>query len=100
MQTMCVCLTPRLHQALDGRGYLFVANRFSVQVIDTETGRVAGEFGSYGNRDCLGQGSSSPHPELPFGLTATLAIWQDRLFVLDAINARIAKCRIVYGDRP
>lgn len=96
MQTMCVCLTPRLHQALDGKGYLFVANRFSVQVIDCATGRLAGEFGSYGNMDCRGPGSAYPHPELPFGLVATLAVWNDKLFVVDAINARIAKCRIVY----
>ena len=96
MRTTCVCLNPRLHQALDGNGYLFVANKFSVQVIDCETGRLAGEFGSYGNMDCLGKGSAYPHPELPFGMIATLAVWKDRLFVLDAINARIAKCRIVY----
>jgi hypothetical protein len=96
MQTTCACLTPRLHQALDGNGYLFVTNKFSVLVIDCETGQAVGEFGSYGNMDCLGKGSDHPHPELPFGLVATLAVWQDRLFVLDAFNARIAKCRIVY----
>jgi hypothetical protein len=98
MQTTCVCLTPRLHQALDGRGYLFVANKFSVQVLEGETGRLVGEFGSYGNLDCLGKGSAHPHPELPFGTIATLAVWQDRLFVVDTMNARIAKCRIIYGE--
>jgi len=96
MQTHCVCLTPRLHQALDGKGYLFVANKFSVQAIDCETGRLVGEFGSYGNMDCLGKGSANPHPELPFGTIATLAVSKDRLFVVDSMNARIAKCRIVY----
>jgi hypothetical protein len=96
MQTTCVCLTPRLHQALDGKGYLFVANKFSVQVLDCETGRLVGEFGSYGNMDCLGKGSAHPHPELPFGTIAALAVWKDRLFVVDALNARLAKCRIVY----
>jgi hypothetical protein len=98
MQTTCVCLNPRLHQALDGKGYLFVAGKFSVQVLDCKTGRLVGEFGSYGNMDCLGKGSAYPHPELPFGTIATLAVWKDRLFVVDAMNARIAKCRIVYGD--
>ncbi|MBL7037466.1 MAG: hypothetical protein ISR77_02500 [Pirellulaceae bacterium] len=98
MQTHCVCLTPRLHQALDGKGYLYVANKFSVQVIDCETGRLAGEFGSYGNMDCLGKGSAHPHPELPFGTIATLAVWKDWLFVVDAMNARIAKCRIIYEE--
>ena len=96
MQTHCVCLTPRLHQALDGKGYLYVANKFSVQIIDCETGRLVGEFGSYGNMDCAGKGSVHPHPELPFGTIATLAVWKDRLFVVDAMNARIAKCRIAY----
>lgn len=96
MQTTCVCLTPRVHQALDGRGYLYVANTFSVQVIDCATGRLVGEFGSYGNLDCLGKGSAYPHPELPLGTIATLAVWKDRLFVVDAMNARIARCRIVY----
>jgi len=98
MQTTCVCLTPRLHQALDGKGYFYVANQFSVQVIECETGRLVGEFGSYGNMDCLGKGSAHPHPELPFGVISALAVWKDRLFVLDGMNARIAKCRIVYGN--
>jgi hypothetical protein len=98
LQTTCVCMNPRLHQALDGKGYLFVANKFSVQVIDCKTGRLVGEFGSYGNMDCLGKGSAFPHPELPFGTIATLAVWKDRLFVVDAMNARIAKCRIIYGQ--
>ena len=44
----------------------------------------------------IGKGSAYPHPELPFGTIATLAVWKDRLFVVDAMNARIAKCRIVY----
>jgi len=96
MQTHCICLTPRVHQALDGKGYLYIANKFSVQVIDCETGRLVGEFGSYGNMDCKGKGSANPHPELPFGTIATLAVWKDRLFVVDSMNARIAKCRIVY----
>ena len=100
MASTCICLTPRLHQALDGKGYLFVANKFSVQVIDCETGRLVGEFGSYGNMDCLGKGSAHPHPEVPFGLIAALAVWEDQLFVVDALNARIVKCRIVYGDAP
>jgi hypothetical protein len=73
-----------------------VANKFSVQVIDCRTGRLVGEFGSYGNMDCLGKGSAYPHPELPFGTISALAVWKDRLFVVDSMNARIAKCRIVY----
>lgn len=98
MKTACVCLTARLHQALDGKGYLFIAKPFSVQVLDCKSGRVVGEFGSYGNMDCLGKGSAYPHPELPFGTIATLAVWKDRLFVVDAVNARIAKCRIIYQE--
>jgi len=98
MQTTCVCLTPRLHQALDGKGYLFVAKPFSVQVLDCKNGRVVGEFGSYGNLDCLGKGSACPHPELPFGTVAALAVWKGRLFVVDAMNARIARCRIRYPE--
>ncbi len=96
LATTCVCLTARVHQALDGNGYLYVASKFSVQVIDCETGRLVGEFGSYGNMDCLGKGGAYPHPELPFGTISALAVWKDWLFVVDAMNARIAKCRIVY----
>ncbi|NQT12361.1 MAG: hypothetical protein HQ582_06425, partial [Planctomycetes bacterium] len=76
--------------------YLYVANKFSVQVVDCQTGRLVGEFGSYGNMDCIGRGGANPHPELPFGMISALAVWKDRLFVVDAMNARIAKCRIVY----
>ena len=92
----CMCRTSRIHQALDGKGYLYLAGKFSVQVIDCETGRLVGEFGSYGNADCMGKGSAYPHPELPFGTISALAVWRDRLFVVDVLNRRIAKCRIIY----
>jgi len=96
MRTTCVCLNPRVHQALDGKGYLYVANKFRVQVIDCDNGRLVGEFGSYGNMDCTGKGSAYPRPQLPFGTISALAVWKNWLFVVDAMNARIAKCRIVY----
>lgn len=92
----CGCLRPRLHQVMDGKGYLFAANWQSVRVIDTKTGKTVGEFGSYGNADCKGKGSAVPHPELPFGTISALAIWKDRLYVMDQLNRRIVKCRILY----
>ena len=58
----CHCITSRQHQTLDGRGYLYAAGKHSVQVIDCATGKLVGEFGSYGNRDCQGRGSAFPHP--------------------------------------
>jgi sugar lactone lactonase YvrE len=93
----CGCLRPRLHQALDEKGYLFAANWNSIRVIDAATGKVVGEFGSYGNMDCQGKGSAYPHPELPFGTISAVAVWKDRLFAVDVLNRRIVKCRIVYG---
>ena len=92
----CMCVTARLHQALDSRGYLYAAGKFSIQVIDCETGELVGEFGSYGNMDCRGKGSVYPHPELPFGTISALSVWKDRLFAVDVLNRRIAKSRIVY----
>jgi hypothetical protein len=94
----CHCITSRQHQTLDGKGYLYAAGRHSVQVIECATGRLVGEFGSYGNMDCRGQGSAFPHPELPFGLISALSVWQDRLFVVDLLNRRIVKCRIQYDE--
>ena len=95
----CHCTTTRFHQTLDGRGYLYAAGKYSIQVIDCETGKLVGEFGSYGNMDCKGKGSKFPHPELPFGAISGISIWKDRLFVLDEVNRRIVKCRITYRDR-
>ncbi len=92
----CHCITSRQHQTLDGKGYLYAAGKFSVQVIDCETGKLVGEFGSYGNIDCRGKGSKFPHPELPFGTISALGVWKDRLFVVDVLNRRIVKCRILY----
>jgi hypothetical protein len=92
----CHCTTSRFHQTLDGKGYLYAAGKYSVQVIDCETGKLAGEFGSYGNLDCRGKGSPYPHPELPFGGISALSVWKDRLFVVDVLNRCIVKCRIVY----
>ena len=92
----CHCSTSRQHQTLDGKGYLYTAGKYSVQVIDCETGKLVGEFGSYGNMDCQGKGSKYPHPELPFGTISALSVWKDRLFVVDVLNRRIAKCRIIY----
>ena len=92
----CGCLRPRLHQAMDDKGYLFVAAWHSVRVIEAKTGKVVGEFGSYGNMDCRGKGSAYPHPELPFGTISAIAVWKDKLFAMDQLNRRIVKCRIVY----
>jgi len=94
----CHCNTWRHHQTLDEKGYLYAAGKYSVQVIDCETGNLVGEFGSYGNMDCQGKGSRFPHPELPFGTISALSVWKDRLFVVDVLNRRIVKCRIVYGQ--
>jgi hypothetical protein len=93
----CHCTTFRFHQTLDEAGYLYAAGNHSIQVIDCRTGKLVGEFGSYGNLDCLGPGSAFPHPELPFGLISALAVWKDRLFAVDMLNRRIVKCRIVYS---
>lgn len=94
----CHCTTSRHHQTLDGKGYLYAAGQYSVQVIECETGRLVGQFGSYGNMDCQGRGSKFPHPELPFGSISALSVWKGRLFVVDELNRRIVKCRIVYGQ--
>jgi hypothetical protein len=92
----CGCLRPRLQQALDGKGYLFTAGWNSVRVVDTRTGKVVGEFGTYGNVDCKGPGSAYPQPALPLGTVSALAVWKDRLFLMDQLNRRIVKCRIRY----
>lgn len=92
----CICSTHRVNQALDDKGYIYMATKQSVQVIDTETGKVVGEFGSYGNADCKGKGSAYPHPELPFGSISGLALWKDKLFVMDVLNRRLAKLNITY----
>ena len=95
----CHCITSRQHQTLDGKGYLYAAGKYSVGVIDCQTGKLVGEFGSYGNMDCQGKGSKFPHPELPFGTISALSVWKDRLFVVDVLNRRIVKCRIIYEKR-
>jgi len=95
----CHCTTSRHHQTLDGKGYLYAAGKYSVQVIDCDTGKLVGEFGSYGNMDCQGTGSKFPHPELPFGSISALSVWKDRLFIVDELNRRIVKCRIIYGKQ-
>ena len=92
----CICSTHRINQALDGKGYIYVANKFSVQVVDTETGKLVGEFGTYGNTDCKGKDSAYPNPELPFGAISSLAVWKDKLFVLDVVNRRLVKLNITY----
>ncbi len=92
----CICSTQRVNQALDDKGYIYMATKHSVQVIDTETGKLVGEFGTYGNADCKGKGSAYPNPELPFGTISSLAVWKDKLFVMDVLNRRLVKCSIGY----
>ena len=92
----CHCIASKQHQTLDESGYLYAAGKYSIQVIDCGTGKLVGEFGSYGNMDCQGKGSQYPHPELPFGTISALSVWKDRLFAVDVVNRRIAKCRIIY----
>ena len=92
----CICSTHRVNQALDDMGYIYIATKHSVQVVDTKTGKLVGDFGSYGNADCKGKGSAYPHPELPFGSISGLAVWKDKLFVMDVLNRRLVKCNISY----
>jgi DNA-binding beta-propeller fold protein YncE len=94
----CHCITIRQHQTLDGKGYLYAPGKHSVQVIDCATGKLVGEFGCYGNLDCRGKGSKYPQPELPFGTISALSVWKDRIFIVDVLNRRIVKCRIIYGQ--
>ena len=92
----CICSTHRVNQALDENGYIYMATKHSVQVVDTKTGKLVGEFGSYGNADCKGKGSAYPHPELPLGTISSLAVWKDKLFIMDVLNRRLVKCNIIY----
>ena len=92
----CICSTHRVNQALDDNGYIYMATKHTVQVVDTKTGKLVGEFGSYGNADCKGKGSAYPHPELPLGSISSLAVWKDKLFIMDVLNRRLVKCNIIY----
>lgn len=92
----CICSTHRVNQALDDNGYIYMATKHTVQVVDTKTGKLVGEFGSYGNADCKGKGSVYPHPELPLGTISSLAVWKDKLFIMDVLNRRLVKCNISY----
>ena len=92
----CICSTHRVNQALDDKGYIYMATKHSIQVVDTKTGKVVGEFGTYGNVDCKGKDSAYPNPELPFGTISSLAVWKDKLFVLDVLNRRLVKLNISY----
>ena len=81
---------------MDDKGYIYMATKHTVQVVDTMTGKLVGEFGSYGNADCKGKGSAYPHPELPLGSISSLAVWKDKLFIMDVLNRRLVKCNISY----
>ena len=100
--TIARCPAPRDERRSFGSANCSLAPRsksrtqYSVQMIDRATDELVGEFDSYGNLNCQDPGSDSPHPELPFGTIAALSVWQDRLFVVDVLNRRIVKCRIVY----
>jgi len=37
-----------------------------------------------------------PHPELPLGSISSLAVWNDKLFIMDVLNRRLVKCTISY----
>lgn len=92
----CICSTHRVNQALDDNGYIYMATKHTVQIVDTRTGKLVGEFGSYGNADCKGKGSAYPHPELPLGSISSLAVWKNKLFIMDVLNRRLVKCNITY----
>ncbi len=53
--------------------------------IDPETGHVYVE-----------DDARYPHPELPLGSISSLAVWKDKLFVMDVLNRRLVKCNITY----
>lgn len=39
---------------------------------------------------------TNPNSELPFGIIMAMGIFKDRLYVVDALNQRIVKCKIRY----
>jgi hypothetical protein len=86
---------------VDPFGRLYIPNGVScrIYVVDN-AGNTICTFGQYGNTDSRG-GLSGPgqvlaKPDIPLAWPTTVAASEDYVYIADAINARLARVRMVY----
>jgi len=92
----CVCYNGRFKVDPYGRVFLPNAFRFCVEAIDAAGNRIA-RFGAYGNADSAGPKSREPKPEIAFGMPYCVDRDEERIYVSDILNDRIALIRLSWA---
>jgi hypothetical protein len=89
----CVCYGGRF--AVDPYGRVFLPNPFGfcVEVVDSGGNRLL-RFGAYGNAESAGPGSPRPDPPIAFGFPYAVAKDEQRAYVSDTVNERVAVVRL------
>jgi sugar lactone lactonase YvrE len=92
----CLCYDGRF--AVDPYGRVFLPNpfRFCVETVDAAGNRLL-RFGAYGNVDSAGPGSAVPEPAIAFGFPFAVARDEERVYVSDMINDRVAVLRMAHA---
>jgi hypothetical protein len=94
--SICMCESPSM--GVDGFGRCFFpdALRFRVGVLDT-AGNPITHFGSYGNQDSAGPGSTLPEPRIPFTWIAGIGLNDRAVYVGDRLSQRLVRVRLTYA---
>ncbi|KPJ53555.1 MAG: hypothetical protein AMS16_05245 [Planctomycetes bacterium DG_58] len=93
----CGCATSYLNTDECDRIYVPESILFNVVVLD-RAGNEMTRFGSYGNRDCAGPGSTIPEPEIAFMSITGVAARGDHIWVSDIGNSRALHLKASYDD--
>jgi len=93
---ICLCESPRFDVDGFGRSFYPDAGRFRVGVLDTAGNEVC-TFGTYGNQDSAGRGSSVPVPEIPLCWVHAVAVGDEAVYVGDRLNRRVVRVKLDYA---
>ncbi len=95
-QAGCQCVTADFDTDDWGRCWVPDVPGNCVAVLDA-AGNVLMRFGSYGNWDARGAGSTVPDPPIPLWHPDRVAVSDSHAYVLDSYNRRVVQVNLVYA---
>ncbi|MBL8028633.1 MAG: T9SS type A sorting domain-containing protein [Fibrobacteres bacterium] len=92
----CVCRRPR--HDVDAYGRIFMPHTVTAQIfVSDNEGNTITSFGTYGNVDSKGAGSTIPVNGIPFAWPTGIAASEDYMYITDMVNARLVRVRMAYA---
>jgi hypothetical protein len=92
----CACEGMRFDVDSYGRVFSPDVGRFRVMILDTNGNQITW-FGSYGNQDSAGPGSTVPVPDIPLCWPTAVGVSDRAAYVSDLLSRRIVRVRLCYA---